>query len=349
MSEVTRKMATVRRIAEIQPIPDADRIVAYRVDGWWVVDKKDAYRVGDLVIYCEVDSFLPQNLAPWLIRNNKPKTYNGVKGERLRTIRLKGQLSQGMLLPLHTLDQWDSGELITLLADDMYSEGDDVTGELGIQKWEPVVPAQLRGVVRGNFPSTFPKTDLERIQNLSKYIAGYQKHAWTVEEKLDGSSFTCYMINGKFGVCSRNLDLKEDENNSYWKLARRYNLEERLMELADEYPVIAVQGELIGWGIQKNPYNLPDIDVRVFDIHDGTGYLMSDIRQELVERLGMQSVPILYTFGVGELPGSVDEILELASNKSMLNDVEREGLAFKSLNDPNLSFKAISNNYLLKH
>ena len=345
MTDIQRKLATVRRIEEIKPIPEADRIVAYRVGGWWVVDKRDAYQVGDLVVYCEVDSFLSENLAPWLVRS-KPKTYNGVKGERLRTIRLRGQLSQGMFLPMHVLDQWDSGEMITLIGEQYYTEGDDVTEELGIQKWEPVVPAQLRGVIRGNFPTRFPRTDQERVQNLVKYLPKYAKMGWVVEEKLDGSSFTCYLSNGDFGVCSRNLDLKESDENAYWKVANRYSLRERLSTL--EFEHIAIQAELIGPGIQKNPYNLSELDIRVFDIHDGTSYLDKSARAYIVEKLGLPSVPTLQVLEPGQLSTSVDDILALAEGTSTLYNTEREGIVFKSLEDPNISFKAISNSFLLK-
>ena len=347
MTDMHRKLATVRKIEEIRPIPDADRIVAYRVGGWWVVDKKGAYEVGDLAVYCEVDSFLSENLAPWLVRS-KPKTYNGVKGERLRTIRLKGQLSQGMLLPMNVLDQWDSGELITLIGEQYYQEGEDVTEELGIQKWEPVVPAQLRGVIRGNFPSQFPKTDLERCQNLTKYLEKYSQMGWVMEEKLDGSSFTCYLSDGKFGVCSRNLDLKESEDNTFWRVANRYSLREKLEALDFDSDHIAIQAELIGPGIQKNPYGLTEADIRVFDIHDGTSYLHKDDRAYIVEKLGLPSVPTLGVLRTGELPTDVEEILAMAEGKSQLNGTEREGIAFKSLDDPNVSFKAISNKFLLK-
>lgn len=347
MSDITRKLASVQRIAEIKPIEGADRICAYRVGGWDVVDQKDKYTVGDLVVYFEIDTFISQNLAPFLIRNNKPKVYNGVKGERLKTIRLKGQVSQGLILPLHILDEWDSGEMITITAEHYYREGDDVTDVLGVQKWEPVMPAQLRGVARGNFPVQFPRTDQERVQNLTKYLGDYSKMRWTVEEKLDGSSMTVYMVDGRFGVCSRNLDLTESEENTFWKVANRYNLREKFESLDMGSACFAVQGELIGPGIQGNPYGLTQPDIRVFDIHDGNSYISAQRRSEIVNSLGLTAVPVLHT-EFDQLSSNVDDILEMAQGTSQLCDVEREGIVFKSLDDPNVSFKAISNKFLLK-
>lgn len=148
-----RKLATIQKISEIKPIKDADRIVAYRVNGWWIVDQKDKYKVGDFVIYCEIDSWIPHEIAPFLSKGKEPQEFNGVKGEKLRTIRLKKQISQGLLLPL---------VLENFTIDVSEAEGTDLSEILNIQKWEKPVPPQLAGTMRGNFPSKIPKTDQER-------------------------------------------------------------------------------------------------------------------------------------------------------------------------------------------
>jgi RNA ligase (TIGR02306 family) len=94
-------MATARRIAEVKLIEGADKICAYRVDGWWVVDAIDKYKLDDLVVYAEPDSWVPHTIAPFLTKPGQfPKVYNEVEGQRLRTIKLRGQISQGLLLPL---------------------------------------------------------------------------------------------------------------------------------------------------------------------------------------------------------------------------------------------------------
>jgi RNA ligase (TIGR02306 family) len=144
---MTRKLASIQKIEEIRPIEGADAIEHYRVLGWWVVDKKGAHQVGDKVIYVSIDSFIPHDLAPFLSKGQEPKEYEGVKGNRLRTVQLRGALSQGLLLPVSAVQQDGVGG-----QQYPFIEGSDVTDLLGIIKWEPQLPAQLVGKVRGVFP-----------------------------------------------------------------------------------------------------------------------------------------------------------------------------------------------------
>jgi RNA ligase (TIGR02306 family) len=259
------------------------------------------------------------------------------EGFRLKTIKLRGQISQGLIVPLDVLLKHG------VSSDDVY-EGLDVTGTLGIIKYEPPVPAQLAGQVKGMFPSFLKKTDEERIQNLAKEFPIYKLAKFYVTEKLDGSSVTYYVKDGVFGVCSRNLDLLEDENNTMWKFAITTGLRERMVGLGKN---IAVQGEIIGEGIQGNPYQRIGQTVRIFngfDI-DKYDYLSLDSLLELTKVLELKTVPILdleFT-----LPETIDELLLMAEGKSILNlKTEREGLVIRS-HDRKISFKAISNKFLL--
>lgn len=333
-----RKLATIRKILAIDPIEGADAIEVATVGGWKVVVKKGEYQVGDLAIYCEIDSWIPTELAPFLSKGKEPREYNGVKGERLRTVKLRGQLSQGLLLP--TVGQ------TPLLGED----GDDLTEFLGIQKWEVPVPAQLAGVTKGSFPSFIPKTDQERVQNLVKQIrdASETGMKFEVTEKLEGSSMTCFQYQGEFGVCSRNLELKRDENNSFWATAIKNRIQEKMAENLKFFSWdFAIQGELVGPGIQGNIYNLTEHKFFVYDIYDiqNGHYVNPDERRKIVKELGLDHVPVLNeSIGVG----LVDEILNQAEGKSVLNPKqEREGIVFKNV-DGGFSFKAISNRYLLK-
>lgn len=338
---MSRKLATVRRIDAIDPIPGADAIEVATVGGWkTVVAKKDGFKAGDLAIYCEVDSWIPTELAPFLSKGKEPREYNGVKGERLRTIKLRGQLSQGLLLP-------------TVGQTPLTGEDDDLTEFLGIQKWEKPIPAQLAGQVRGNFPTQVPKTDQERVQNIVKEVVAANENGlkFEITEKLEGSSCTFFMdMEGEFHVCSRNLDLKRDENNSFWRAAIKYDVEAKLREF--EQLGIAIQGELIGPGIQDNIYKLNDIEFHVFDIYDVRQgkYLAPMERRTIVDHLDLKHVPILAqdaalydTLGITDVPG----ILKFAEgNSRLLNTQEREGIVFKEVNG-GMTFKAISNKYLL--
>jgi RNA ligase (TIGR02306 family) len=334
-----RKLATIRTIDELLPIEGADAIEAAVVGGWTCVVKKGEYNVGDRAVYCEIDSWIPTDIAPFLSKGKEPHEFEGIKGERLRTIKLRGQLSQGLLLNLDfAIPQTNS-----------FAEGDDVSELLGIIKWEKPMNAQLAGLARGNFPSLIPKTDQERAQNLKKEIATAAASAlhFEITEKLEGSSMTVYQIKGEFGVCSRNLDLKETEGNAFWAAARRDDIEAK-MKAVDEHWDFAIQGELIGPGIQGNIYKLTETRFCVFDVYNiqEGGYLDPDARRALIAKMGLYHVPVLYIdkdLGVG----SVEEILLWAEGASKLNDKqEREGIVFKEANG-GMSFKAISNKYLL--
>jgi RNA ligase (TIGR02306 family) len=206
--------------------------------------------------------------------------------------------------------------------------------------------AQLAGVCKGNFPSLIPKTDQERVQNLKSEIrAAFESGLlFEVTEKMEGSSMTCYLIDGEFGVCSRNMDLKRDENNSFWKVAVEDNIENK-MRFSDNF---AIQGELIGPGIQGNIYKLSKPEFRVFDVYDiKEGYYMNPAdRRDLISRMGLNHVPVI-TVGKDLGTGTMDELLEWAEGESVLAKTEREGIVFKQENG-GMTFKAISNKYLLK-
>ena len=340
-----RKLASIRRIDSLTPIDGADKIELATVGGWKVVCQKGLYNEGDLAVYFEIDSWIPHTIAPFLSKGQYPRVFEGVEGERLKTIKLRGQLSQGLLMPLDEACKNIESQLF---------EGLDVTVPLGVLKWEKAVPAQLAGVCKGNFPSLIPKTDQERAQNLVKEIvaaneAGIQ---FEITEKLEGSSMTVYRIKGEFGVCSRNLDLKEDPNNSFWATAIADDINAQMMSI-DPYWDWAIQGELIGPGVQGNIYNLPKLEFRVFDVYDIQmgAYMKPEARRRLIETIGLKHVPViahtasLYdTLGITDIP----QLLKFAEGKSVMGvvDTEREGVVFKEVNG-GMTFKAISNAYLL--
>lgn len=343
-----RELATVRKIKEIKTIDGADAIELAIVDGWQVVVKKGEFVEGQNAVYFEIDSWIPHTLAPLLSKGKEPKDYNGIKGERLRTVKLRGTLSQGLLLPVDILynvnDQYGKYD---------YPVGLDVTDFLGVQKYEKPIPACLAGQVRGNFPSCIPKTDQERVQNIKEFVPG----KYEVTEKLEGSSMTVGLLNGEFIVCSRNLNLKEDENNAFWKVARKNNIEDKLRSMGVDN--IVLQGELVGPKIQNNIYNLKDYEFYVFDVYDikKGGYLTHPERIYFVEGLKLNHVPVIFkALGVRkDIPENTPQevtkeaIIKLADGVSWLNKNQlREGIVFKHTECPDISFKAISNKYLLK-
>jgi RNA ligase (TIGR02306 family) len=332
-----RAMATIRRISEIRNHPNADKLDLAVIDGWQLVTAKDnGFAAHDTVLYCEIDSWLPNEVAPFLSKGKEPREYNGVKGERLKSIRLRGELSQGLILPLDVLP---SGY--------QFEEGQDVSELLNIQKWERPLNPQLAGQAKGYFPSFLRKTDQERIQNQFKRME--QKHfedTYEVTLKLDGSSMTVYYNNGEFGVCSRNLELKIDENpdNAFVKKARELGIENILRTYGKN---LAIQGELWGSGINGNWEGINHHEFSVFDIYDidEQKYWSAPDRLNICTAFGLQHVPVIDYDDLTSFK-SVQDFLDYAERPSINNKIA-EGVVFKSLTNPDYSFKAISNSYLL--
>jgi len=332
-----RVMAYVATIEEKKAIEGADLIEAYRVGGWWVVDKKDTYFVGDKAVYCEADSWIPHSLAPFLSKGKEPREFNGVKGEKLKSVRLKKQISQGLLLPLSVLPDYPNPQF----------EGDPVDSILGIQLWEAPIPACLAGQMRGNFPSSIPKTSAERVQNLNRSIEQWKEagYTFTVMEKADGSSTSFFLDVDDFHVCSRNWSLKDEGENTYWNMAKKYSIQEKM--IANNMQGLAIQGESIGNSINGNLYEMQNQDLLVFSIYDTktSSYLPTMEAKKIADKLELKFVPIIGQ--CNDLP-TIDRMLNLAEFKSNLNhSVNAEGHVYRCNEDPNICFKAISNLYLL--
>ncbi|MCA0386883.1 MAG: RNA ligase (ATP) [Bacteroidetes bacterium] len=331
-----RKLATIQIISDVQPIEGADRIQVASVLGWKVVIKKDEFKPGDPAIYCEVDSFLPvQPEFEFLRKSSYKKMSDGTEGFRLKTIKLRGVISQGLLLPVSSLPGYP----------EVPPPGTDVTEILGVVKYEPPIPAQLAGEVKGPFPGFISKTDEERIQNLIDSLPNYKDSLFYVTEKVDGTSITIYLKDGQFGICSRNLELVENPENTYWRVVKELDIENKLRNLGKN---IALQGELIGEGIQKNIYRLRGQTIKFFDVFDIDKYEYFDYPsfKSIIDEFGLATVPVIEE--ALQLPQSVDEILTMANGKSALNpDANREGLVFRTTSGKRFSFKAISNNFLL--
>lgn len=343
-----RKLASIQKIKSITSIPNADSIEVAEILGWKVVIKKGIFKPNDLVVYCEIDSLLPERPEFEFLRKDK---------FRIRTIRLRGQISQGICFPLDILPletRWHIDEMEKARIYGIYGangcEGLDVTNILGIEKYEPPIPAELSGKVKGGFPSFLIKTDEHRIQTLPNIPLKYGGKEFVVTEKLDGSSCTFYWRDGEFGVCGRNFEFLEDDKNSMWKFANKNNIKEKMNSLGRN---LALQGEIIGEGIQKNRYRIKGQTVRFFCIFniDEYEYLNYDEMHEILKNFNLESVPCVdYNY---ILPNSIDEIIKYANGKSVLNpNTEREGVVLVRY-DPNelgrLSFKVISNKFLLNN
>jgi len=335
-----RKLASIQVIKSLEAIEGADAIEKATVLGWQLVVRKGEFKTGDLCVYCEIDSLMPDRPEFEFL---KPR------GMRIKTIRLRGQVSQGICFPLSILPDG-----IVL------EENTDCTDLLGITKYETPVPACLSGVMKGRFPSFIPKTDETRVQVLQQLLSKYKGERCYITEKLDGSSATFYIRDREFGVCSRNMELLEDDTNSFWKVGRQMDIENKLRRLDGNY---AFQGELIGEGIQGNKLRIKGQTVRFFNVFDidRFEYLSFDRFMKICQQLELPTVPILTTDYL--LDDDIDLIVEMSTIRSALQaDIWAEGIVLRPLteridlllsnenfNNGRVTFKAINPEFLLEY
>jgi hypothetical protein len=420
-----RKLVTVRTIDALDPIEGADLIEVATVEGWKLVVKRGEFKVGDPCVYFEIDSFLPDGVPAWqFLVDKSSREFEGVKGHKLRTIKLRGQVSQGLALPVHVCSQiaeygtpankpypvwqfklpngevlyWEYDEDLRTLRQYDFSE------LLGVKKYEAPLPAELVGQAQGLFPSFIKKTDQERCQNLKAEIFGYddvivpfsvdglpsdavdsliakgvlkevQGHAgkeyvkvmpakadrdarYEITMKMDGSSMTTFHRDGEVGVCSRNLQLKVNDDNSGNTFVRML-IDSGLQQALPLLGNVAIQGELMGPAIQGNRENFKDFRYYVFDIFliDEGRYATPAERRAMFDRLtdlGVDTsgkvfhVPVLHEAVTLQEIGitSIEDLLKMAEGPSLVHAI-REGLVFKRV-DGQFSFKAISNLFLAK-
>ena len=370
MDEIKRKLASIQKITDIRPIEGADKIEVAQVLGWECVVKKSEFKIGDVIVYFEVDSILPERNEFEFLRERK---------FRIRTIKLRKQVSQGLVMPLSILPQdYSVGE-----------EGSDVTELLGVKKHDPQAQEEndLAGSIKYNskvlkffmqfaafrwvyfklnhvdkgWPGWISKTDEERIQSCAKLIINNMDKLWYVTEKLDGQSATYFYHKSMkwglphwiFGICSRNIWLKRPTNGSYWKMAEKYDLKNRFKKFGNE---LILQGENIGPAIQKNKYGLEENDLRVFTVKiDGVNWNVHQMEEACFE-LGLTTVPVIDRAfdpkrelgNLTEVHDVVQALVKMSIGKSTLADTPREGLVFRLIENPNISFKVINPEFLLK-
>lgn len=368
-----RKLATIRKIDRLSPITGADKIELAHTGGWQCVVGKGQFKEGELAVFFEIDSALPADDERYaFLKDRCYKKWCLSDGTivdeciRIKTARFKGEISQGLFMPMSDFAE----ELRFPDADfgfDMWPlEGADVTDELNIRHYDEIAEVAMQktgkcsiaGNARGNFPShLIPKTDEERLQNLTKYFTDpvISEMEFECTEKYDGSSVTFLYAPSDdpehpFHVCSRNLDLKEAEDNIFWKMARKYNIEEKLKWLyATNDEEIGIQAELVGPGVNANRDQYTDHEIHVFRIRDikRNRWLTPNERQMACHILAIPHVKVIHeNWKVFKEFTNIEEFLEFVKGKTDRGH-EREGMVWKS-KDGTISFKVINNEYLLK-
>jgi hypothetical protein len=362
-----RKLASIQRIVSLDPIPDADKIQKATVLGWEVVvAKSENHQVGDLVCYIEVDSIVPDRPEFEFLRERK---------FRVRTIKLRKQVSQGLIMPLTILPGDFAG----------YQEGSDVTNVLGIKKYDPEGDKEQKLLdekaarsknklnkfllrypwyrrlfsafmpKKASWPKFIKKTDEDRIQLFPGICEREKDTFFQVTEKLDGQSATYFLVKNKkkflwfgedyiFGVCSRNLLLPKPDNSSYWTIAKQLNIKDALLELIGDNDYVVLQGEIIGEGIQGNKYKIKGYSFYAFNLIFPT-LSWSASEMKALNFLGIKQVPLLTQHF--RLKPTIPENVEYAKGKSEIADTLREGVVVRNYGK-NISFKIINPDFLLK-
>lgn len=336
-----RKLAYLVEVGKITPILNADAIEMARVGGWSVVVQKNQFLEGEVALYIEIDAFLPSGNPAWqFLVDQRTTVFHHQQGHALRTVERRKKISQGLLLKLSAVP---GAEVFPL--------GASLAKFLNISKYEEPLPKELEGIARGMYPTSIPKTDQERIQNCSEELAVWQseERQWEVTEKLEGASTTYAFLSDDFHACSRQVDYLDLPDNTMWCLAHQRGWVERFQKVLKGRN-IAVQGELVGPGIEKNVYRLKNHEFYAYDVYDVDAACQfgSEERLELVRELGLKHAPVVHARWTLDEHQTMDTILEMAIGPSALRkEMQREGLVYKSL-DGETSFKGISNLYLKK-
>ena len=358
-----RVLASFREIGSVRHHHNADALDIVSIDGWDCISKRDAFKAGDVAVYFEIGAFLPIKPQFEFLRKSSYKTTDSGEGFRIKTIKLRGEIAQGLLMPI--IDVFPEG-----VAEELCIPGTDLTDLIGVVKYESPVTSEGSGVPRGNFPDFIPKTDQERLQNIYNRCSQYYKNdTFEVTLKLDGSSMTVYHLidaeGDKSGVCSRNNDLDlspEGGTSNFSKVA----VDGGILAALSAYCVangrsLALQGELMGPGVQGNREKLQNHFMYLFDVFDITAqkYLSPDERLDVFYELlddvalcnnpiPLRHVPVIKYIELFEEFGNIHDICNWVDEAESIDHKYAEGFVFKHLNNPKVSFKVISRNFLLK-
>jgi len=335
MRKTMRSLVTIQKVKAISSIADSDFLELAHVMGWQCVVKKGEFREGDSGVYFEVDSFLPVEERYEFLRTSsyRDNEDNG-KGFRIRTAKMRGQLSQGLLLPVARFPELDG-----------FSTGDDVTKKLGVKKWYIPETATPGGTIVGERPHGIPASDEIRIQSALELLDDLKGKPYYITTKMDGTSCIVYYIDGKIGCCSRNMEIKDEEGALYWMPVYQYGLKEKLQKYGKN---IVLTGEICGPGIQKNKLRLPAFEWYVFDVKDWDAgrYLPHDKAVQVCAELGLGFVPVEERGD--SFACTLEELLEKAKGKYP-SGLDKEGIVVRDTMSPKaISFKVLNNDALLK-
>ena len=403
LTDTTRKMASVQKIASLTPIENSDFLEVAMMEnlGWKVVVKKGEFKPEDIVAYFEIDSaidvkdllpcmeFLKERCLKKLFTSRTPET-SAFSGEyvRIKTIKLRGQISQGLIVPIADIQKCFPGYTFPNIPDIADSVGADLTQQLKVEVWDRLVEwyeersqlgtkAQMHA--SGSFPSWCPKTDEVRLESLMEYFTDPEmvNAEWECTVKEDGSSQTLFYCPEKWPddpmkTSSRRFLLKDDGGSDNWFNAFKKigwdTLEDKLKDVywkgllevdttdGKTYEILprehelAIQGEHTGSRFNGNKDHKTEDHFSVFRIFDVTEqkFVSPKVRYAICKFLGLEHVPVLETCKIFQKLKTIDDFERYVDRKSN-NGNQIEGVVFKRVDDGSISFKKVSAKYLLRN
>ena len=341
---IKRKLATIRTIKSVEPIPNADSIVKLTFEnmGWVCVTNKDTNpQIGDKRVYFEVDSVLPKvSIFDFMSASNYV----------VKTMKFRGKVSQGLSMPINEVLE---GLNITQTIGT--EDGTDLTDILGIVKYE-FDEENMGPDTKGPFPGFIQRTDEERAENIPNLEQLLAEHEFDATVKLDGESSTFYLYEGQFGVCCHGVELKDNPGNKFWEMARKYKIEERLRALSNTGSFnVAIQGEVAGPGIRGNRVGLKEVSMFVFTVQniDQAIRLSNEAVAAFTKWLGIlipgEEIKMVPRVPIEKPLKTLQDVIDLSDGSTLITDARREGVVLRAKDDPTISFKYVNPKYLLKH
>lgn len=345
-----RKLASIQCVWNVEPIEGADRIELAHVLGWQCVVNKGDFKPMDFGVYFEIDSFLPiREEFEFLRSSSYKKTDIMGEGFLLRTKKFRGQISQGLLLPLTAFPE---------LADKSWKPGDDVSEILGVRKYEIEERATTGGNVIGGLPYDVPHTDETRVQAEPGLIEEFTNLGYYISTKMDGSSHSVSIDEDGFHVTGHNYEYKDDDSSAFYRFVNAIGLREKMESYIRDSGLntLTIQGEFCAPGIQQNRLKLQKPEWYVFTVReDGRRVGLAEMLM-VCDELELMNVPIEET---GEdLPAkypTVEALLERADG-NYPNGGKKEGIVVRPTEPvysqtigAELSMKVVNNKYLLKN
>lgn len=343
-----RKLASVQEIKEISTHPYADRLEIATVLGWKIIVAKDEFKVGDKIVYFEVDSMIPMCESVEFLRKSSLKVENGEEYARIRIQKMRKLFSEGLVMPLDAFGLDKSIEI-----------GADLTDALGVIKYEPNVAMGFLGEVVNRFPNKIDKTDEPRIQSNLWMLGALKGKPCYITEKIDGTSITLLIQkrNDKWitRIYSRNNEILEDDKSQVWKYFKTKGIIDEVTKFleTEQLDGIFFQGEFYGESIQGNPLGIKGQEYRYFNIgNPDTGerwsfesLLISNIVFSTIDMVSLICHDPSFNY-------TLEELEELAKG-SYPNGSPREGIVVRpqkdiAINGERLSFKVLNKEFLDK-